>query len=66
MQKLNIQDFFRSQLSSLVEQQLDFGTAAAKESCSVFATAYNEDAHMTRIYCCRPLTNQEHTNNPQE
>jgi hypothetical protein len=60
MQKLGIQDFFRSQFSSLGEQNnLDFGIAAAKESCSVFETAYNEDTHMTRIYCCRPLSQED-------
>lgn len=66
MQKLNVQDLFRLQVSSMGEQtNLDLDRDAAKGSCSVFATAYNEDAHMTRIYCCRPLPEQDQ-NSAQE
>jgi hypothetical protein len=61
MQKLNIQDLFRSQAGSLGEpiSVVAFGNPAAEEFCSVFATAYNEDTNMTRIYCCRPLPEQD-------
>jgi hypothetical protein len=64
MQKLNLQDFFRSQNSSSGElvNGLDFGKPVTKESCPVFATGYSEDDHMTRIYFCRPLSEQTNFN----
>ncbi len=37
---------------------LVFGFREAKGPCTVFASAYNEDAHMTRIYSCRPIQEQ--------
>ena len=61
-QEQDIQGFFlRSQMGSSGEQikRLGFGFFQAKEPCTVFASGYKEDSHMTRIYFCRPLSAQE-------
>lgn len=50
--------FLHPQSSQERGKGLDFGFHGAKEPCTVFASAYNEDAHMTRIYSCRPIQEQ--------
>ncbi len=58
----NMQDlqgsFLHQQGSQDRGNGLVFGFQGAKGPCTVFACAYNEDAHMTRIYSCRPIQEQ--------
>ena len=65
MQAQNRQgELFSNQSNAESAIGLDLVFSGTKGPCSVFASVYKEDTHMTRIYSCRPM--QEQTDLLQE